>query len=263
MMLPLDEHGYYTIVVSRSEDRTKNATVENGVAWIDWGTGEGLDDPRDRKDWGMLLMRFMVCHPGWDNSPAKATKPGTEEAVMGSYYPKGYYTTKAEFEAKGVQRPAFLKDFTVNNTRGLRYAEIAMVGEKAITIYNSTGLSEAPPDQWNPLNAKELADTFQVHELVKNGPHWSLLDRTTFEFGEEILFGGMGFHWAATIPAFLAQPCLPPDLAGHFPTTDSARVGRQSALADGNGARRHLQAAADKKGCNGKEFAVNGVVGVP
>jgi len=158
MMLPLDEQGYYTIVVSRPEDRPKNATRENGVAWMDWGPGEGLDDPRDRKDWGMLLMRFMVCHPAWETSPAKAHKPGTEADVMGPYYPRGYYTTKAEFEAEGVRKPSFLQDFTIENTRGLRYAELAIVGEKAVTIYNSTGLSEAPPDQWNALDAQPIKE---------------------------------------------------------------------------------------------------------
>jgi hypothetical protein len=101
MQVPVDKDGYYTIVVSRPEDRPKNATNENGVAWIDWGPGEGLSDPRDRKDWGMLLMRFMVPQKDWENSPAKVTKPGMEAAVMGPYYPRGYYTTKQEFEAKG------------------------------------------------------------------------------------------------------------------------------------------------------------------
>ncbi len=91
-------------MVSRPEDRPENATRENGVAWIDWGRGEGLDDPRNRKDWGMLLMRFMVTHPDWEQSPAKAHQPGTEEAVMGPYYPRGYYTTKAEFEASGPHK---------------------------------------------------------------------------------------------------------------------------------------------------------------
>lgn len=104
MMLPLDEQRYYTIVVSRPEDRPKNATRENGVAWIDWGPGEGLSDPRNRTDWGMLLTRFMVCREDWENSPAKAHKPGTEEAVMGPYYPRGYYTTKEQFEAQGPKK---------------------------------------------------------------------------------------------------------------------------------------------------------------
>ena len=53
MMVPLDKEGYYTIVVSLPEDRPKNATAENGVTWINWGPGEGLNDPRNRKDWGM------------------------------------------------------------------------------------------------------------------------------------------------------------------------------------------------------------------
>ena len=74
------------------------------MAWIDWGPGEGLTDPRNRTDWGMLLMRYMVCKGDWENSPAKIRKPGTEESVMGPYYPRGYYTTKAEFEAKGPKK---------------------------------------------------------------------------------------------------------------------------------------------------------------
>jgi hypothetical protein len=104
MQAPLDKDGYYTILVSRPEDRPKNATREKGVAWINWGPGEGLDDPRDRKDWGMLLMRFMVCNKDWENSPQKATKPGTEPEAMGPYYPRGYYTTKAEFEENGPRK---------------------------------------------------------------------------------------------------------------------------------------------------------------
>jgi hypothetical protein len=41
MQVPLDWDGYYTIVVSRPEDRPKNATHENGVAWIDWDRVRG------------------------------------------------------------------------------------------------------------------------------------------------------------------------------------------------------------------------------
>jgi hypothetical protein len=104
MQVPVDHDGYYTIVVSRPDDRPKNATNEHGVAWIDWGPGEGLNDPRDRKDWGMLIMRFMVPQKDWENSPAKVTEPGMEATVMGPYYPRGYYTTKEEFEANGPHK---------------------------------------------------------------------------------------------------------------------------------------------------------------
>ena len=34
--IPLDEHGYYAIVISRAGDRPKNATLKCGVAYIPW-----------------------------------------------------------------------------------------------------------------------------------------------------------------------------------------------------------------------------------
>lgn len=102
MQVPLDEHRNYTIVCSRAEDRPKNATVENGVAWIEWSPrGEGLDDPRNRDDFGMLMLRIMATDPAWKQRPDNVTAPGTEEAVMGPYLPRGRYTDKATFEAEG------------------------------------------------------------------------------------------------------------------------------------------------------------------
>lgn len=99
--VPLDADRNYTIVVSRPEDRPTNATSENGVAWLEWSPrGEGLDDPRNRPDFGMLLMRFMATNPSWKERPDNVTEPGMEQAVMGPYCPKGFYTTKEEFEAK-------------------------------------------------------------------------------------------------------------------------------------------------------------------
>ncbi len=104
--IPLDENRNYTIVVSRPEDRPKNATREHGVAWIKWSPrGEGLDDPRNRADFGMLILRIMGNNPSWKERPDNIKKPGTGEAVMGSYFPKGYYTTKEEFESRGAKQP--------------------------------------------------------------------------------------------------------------------------------------------------------------
>ncbi len=102
MQVPLNSKGDYTIVVSRPEDRPRNATLANGVAWLNWGTrGEGLDIPQNRTGWGMLMIRFVGTNPSWAQSPANVTTPGTEASVMGPYYPRGEYTTKAAFEASG------------------------------------------------------------------------------------------------------------------------------------------------------------------
>ena len=105
MQVPLDENGNYTIVYSRKEDRPKNATLENGVAWIEWSPrGEGIAGPKNRADFGMLMLRIMANNPNWKQSPDHVTRPGMEETVMGPYYPRGYYTTTAAFEATGPKK---------------------------------------------------------------------------------------------------------------------------------------------------------------
>jgi hypothetical protein len=105
MQVPLDEDGCYTTVVCSPEDRPANATEENGISWLDWGPGEGLeDDPRNRTDFALMLMRFMACAEDWEHSPVRATTPGTEAEVMGPYFPRGYYTTREEFEANGPRK---------------------------------------------------------------------------------------------------------------------------------------------------------------
>jgi len=102
MQVPLDADGNYTIVYSRKEDRPENATPENGIAWIEWSPrGEGLGGPGNRPDFGMLMMRIMATNPSWKERPDNITTPGTEAEVMGPYYPRGYYTDKASFEAEG------------------------------------------------------------------------------------------------------------------------------------------------------------------
>lgn len=105
MQVPLDKDRNYTIVYSRREDRPKNATLENGVAWIEWSPrGEGIDSQKNRTDFGMLMLRIMANNPTWAERPDNITKPGMEEAVMGLYYQRGYYTTKEKFEAEGVKK---------------------------------------------------------------------------------------------------------------------------------------------------------------
>ena len=69
--VPVGPDGYYTIVVSLPEDRPKNATEKNGVAWINWGPGEGIGDPlqlgllfrrRHRIDLGVVEIGAGIVH---------------------------------------------------------------------------------------------------------------------------------------------------------------------------------------------------------
>ena len=91
-------------------------------------------------------------------------------------------------------------------TRGLRYAELFAVGPELITVYNSMGLSEAPPELWDALDAEAAAKQLQVGMVVKNGPHWWASDKATMRFGVDVIsVGGIGFRFAAKLPAFIAR----------------------------------------------------------
>ena len=110
MQVPLDADRNYTIVVSRKEDRPANATLENGIAWMEWSPrGEGINGPKNRADFGMLMLRIMASNPTWTQSPVNVTRPGMEAAVMGPYLPQGSYTTKDAFEKAGAPKPVTAK----------------------------------------------------------------------------------------------------------------------------------------------------------
>lgn len=102
--IQVNDDGFYTIVISREEDRPENATSDCGVSYLGWsprGDGFGIVDGRENNvDDGWLVMRNLLPSENFDNV---APTPDTldEEASMGEYLPKGLYFTKSEFEALG------------------------------------------------------------------------------------------------------------------------------------------------------------------
>lgn len=98
-----------------------------------------------------------------------------------------------------------LQDVVLEPTRNLRYCELFAVGEEWITVYNSMGLSEAPPELWDALDAEAAAEQLGANLAIKNGPHWWAADWTTLQYSvAEFLVGGIGFRIAARLPASLA-----------------------------------------------------------
>ena len=96
--LKVDRKGFFTIVTSRPEDRPANATVKCGVNYLPWprrGDGAGhLDD-------GRLLLRNMLPEAGFAQAIQNTKAPGDEAKVMGAFFPKSTYTSKATFEKRG------------------------------------------------------------------------------------------------------------------------------------------------------------------
>lgn len=97
----LDASRNYTIVVCRPEDRPANATEEHSVTWLNWGEdGEGIDDPRSREEFGLLVFRYMYANSEWEYDPNDIETPGSEAEVMGPYFPRLSYTDREAFEAR-------------------------------------------------------------------------------------------------------------------------------------------------------------------
>lgn len=96
--VPLRGDRRYTIVVTRRVDRPSNATRRCGVGWVDWGE---RGDAAGRPDYGALVIRHMLPAKGFAQAIQNVAAPGTEPDVMGDYFPKSTYVTKAEFEKRG------------------------------------------------------------------------------------------------------------------------------------------------------------------
>lgn len=89
--ITLAADGTYTIVVSTPEDRPANATVANGITWLDWGSTK-VDN--------LLFMRQMLAAPDFTQAASNIEPGGLAFPVMGPYTPKGTYCSTATF-AKG------------------------------------------------------------------------------------------------------------------------------------------------------------------
>jgi hypothetical protein len=85
----LSDDGSFTFVVSTPEDRPDNATPEDGVTWLDWGSTEVN---------GLLLLRHMLASPDFAESAINLEPGQVAQEVMGPYTPLGAYCTTEQFE---------------------------------------------------------------------------------------------------------------------------------------------------------------------
>lgn len=96
--VPVDEQGFYTVVIGKAPDRPSNANAACGIAWLPWGP---FGDGAGRKTAGLVLIRQILADPEYAQAIARVQAPGTESAVMGDYLPSSSYTTRSAFEQRG------------------------------------------------------------------------------------------------------------------------------------------------------------------
>jgi hypothetical protein len=99
--VPVGRSRRYTIAVSQAADRPRNAAPGCGLAWLDWGDrGDGAGNP----NYGVLIMRNMLPSPDFQQAIQRIPRLGTEQQVMGPYFPQATYTSKAAVESLGCRR---------------------------------------------------------------------------------------------------------------------------------------------------------------
>lgn len=84
--------GYYTYVISDPDARPANATAANGVTWLPWGGAF----PN-----GVVIYRNMLPAAAFTHSVQAISEGSSPQTVMGAYFPRTVYCTKARFEAGG------------------------------------------------------------------------------------------------------------------------------------------------------------------
>jgi hypothetical protein len=101
LAVSVDQDGFYTAVFSRPSFRPRNATSECGFAWAP--TPPAGDGAGDVNLWNMWI-RFAIPSSNFHEAAQNVETPGTEENIMGDYYPRGEYMSVEEFEALGCPR---------------------------------------------------------------------------------------------------------------------------------------------------------------
>ena len=86
--IPINKNGFYTIAISRAEDRPRNAVKECGIAWLPMADdGDGMFD----EDVTIIQFRHMLPSKDFKHSIQRVMKQDQLESIMGPYMPKARY----------------------------------------------------------------------------------------------------------------------------------------------------------------------------
>ena len=104
--VPVDDKGYFTLVLTRLDERPPNARLECGIAWLPWRV----------QGYAVLAWRFQSTEAQvWEHAPQRISwahgdpsldgyDPDIIPKVMGEYYPVTRYATTAEVERLGCPK---------------------------------------------------------------------------------------------------------------------------------------------------------------
>ncbi len=93
--IPIDKNGFYTIAISREEDRPRNAINKCGIAWLPMADdGDGMFDD----DVTIIQFRHLLPSDKFEHSIQKVKRQDQLEEIMGPYMPKARYLMPNQVE---------------------------------------------------------------------------------------------------------------------------------------------------------------------
>jgi hypothetical protein len=94
--IPLDPRGFFTVVISREEDRPRNARPDCGLSWLPMADdGDGMFD----EDVTIVQIRHMLGADDFANSIERVERQDDLESVLGPYMPRTQYLQTNQVEA--------------------------------------------------------------------------------------------------------------------------------------------------------------------
>ena len=94
--IPVDENGYFTLAISKAEDRPRNAINECGIAWLPIAEdGDGVFDD----DVAIVQFRHMLARDDFPFSIQSVENQKDTKKVMQEYYPRGRYLMPNQVES--------------------------------------------------------------------------------------------------------------------------------------------------------------------
>ena len=94
--IPRDPLGFFTVVVSRPEDRPRNATAACGIGWLPMAAdGDGMFD----EDVTVVQLRHMLPAESFIHSIDRIESQDQVEEVLGAYMPRTRYLQTNQVEA--------------------------------------------------------------------------------------------------------------------------------------------------------------------
>lgn len=93
--IPLDANGFYTVLISRAEDRPRNAQRSCGLAWLPMAEdGDGMFDD----DVTIVQIREMLAAPEHVNAIKHVQKQADLRSILGPYMPQTRYMQPNQVE---------------------------------------------------------------------------------------------------------------------------------------------------------------------